>query len=64
MLRRIVTASSQPGDLCLDFFAGSGTLGAVAAELGRSFLLVDSSPDAVAVMERRLGICRGAPETG
>jgi site-specific DNA-methyltransferase (adenine-specific) len=56
VLRRIVTASSRPGDLCLDFFAGSGTLGAVAAELGRRFLLVDSNPDAVAVMERRLGI--------
>jgi site-specific DNA-methyltransferase (adenine-specific) len=56
VLRRIVTASSEPGDLCLDFFAGSGTLGAVAASLGRRYLLVDSSPDAVAVMEARLGI--------
>ncbi len=62
ILRRIVTASSQAGDLCLDFFAGSGTLGAVAAELGRSFLLVDSSAEAVAVMERRLGIAAERPE--
>jgi site-specific DNA-methyltransferase (adenine-specific) len=38
-----------------DFFAGSGTTGAAALELGRRFLLVDSSPDAVAVMARRLG---------
>jgi site-specific DNA-methyltransferase (adenine-specific) len=39
----------------LDFFAGSGTTGAVAAALGRRFLLVDSNPDAVEVMRRRLG---------
>ena len=56
VLRRIVTASSRPGDLCLDFFAGSGTLGAVARELGRGFLLVDSNPEAIEVIERRLGI--------
>lgn len=56
IVHRIVTASSRPGDLCLDFFAGSGTLGAVARGLGRNFLLVDSNPDAIAVMERRLGM--------
>jgi site-specific DNA-methyltransferase (adenine-specific) len=51
----MVAASSRPGGWCLDFFAGSGTLGAVAAKLGRRFALVDSSPDAIAVAERRLG---------
>ena len=61
VLRRIVTASTREGDRCLDFFAGSGTLGAVAGRLGRGFVLVDSSPDAVAVMVERLGIApRGA----
>ena len=35
VLRRIVQASSREGDWCLDFFAGSGTLGAAALELGR-----------------------------
>lgn len=54
MLRRIVQASSRPGDLVLDFFAGSGTTGAVAAALGRRFLLVDDNPEAIAVMRRRL----------
>jgi len=54
LVRRFVQASSRPGDLCLDPFAGSGTLGAVAAALGRRFLLIDSNPEAVAVMERRL----------
>jgi site-specific DNA-methyltransferase (adenine-specific) len=54
VLRRIVQASSAPGDRVLDFFAGSGTTGAVAHALGRRFLLVDESPDAVAIMHRRL----------
>jgi site-specific DNA-methyltransferase (adenine-specific) len=54
ILRRIIQASSEPGDWVLDFFAGSGTAGAVAAELGRRFVLVDENPDAVAIMRRRL----------
>ena len=55
LLRRMVQASSRPGDLCLDPFAGSGTLGAVAAKLGRRYLLIDESPEAVRVMRDRLG---------
>jgi len=54
VLRRIVQASSAPGDWVLDFFAGSGTTGAAAQALGRRYLLVDESPDAVAVMRARL----------
>ena len=54
IVRRMVQASSAPGDLCLDPFAGSGTLGAVAAALDRRYLLIDDNPDAVAVMLRRL----------
>ena len=54
VLRRIVTASSRPGDWVLDFFAGSGTTGAVSAELGRRFVCVDSNPEAVEVMRLRL----------
>jgi site-specific DNA-methyltransferase (adenine-specific) len=54
LLRRFVQASSQPGDLCLDPFAGSGTLGAVAAKLGRRYVLMDESPEAVRVMRERL----------
>jgi site-specific DNA-methyltransferase (adenine-specific) len=55
VVRRIVAASSRPGGWCLDFFAGSGTLGAVARRLGRRFVLVDSSTDAIAVAQERLG---------
>jgi site-specific DNA-methyltransferase (adenine-specific) len=54
VVRRIVGASSRPGGWCLDFFAGSGTLGAVARAMGRRFVLVDSNPEAVAVAQRRL----------
>jgi site-specific DNA-methyltransferase (adenine-specific) len=53
VLRRVVTASSNPGDLVLDFFAGSGTTGAVALELGRRFLLVDDNKEAIDVMRER-----------
>lgn len=54
VVRRMVQASSREGDWVMDFFAGSGTLGVVAAETGRRFLLVDKSAEALAVMENRL----------
>jgi site-specific DNA-methyltransferase (adenine-specific) len=59
VLRRIVSASSRPGGWCLDFFAGSGTLGAVCSQLGRRYVLIDSSPAAIAVIRARLGIEAG-----
>jgi site-specific DNA-methyltransferase (adenine-specific) len=54
IVRRMVQASTEPGDWCLDFFAGSGTLGAAAAKLDRRYVLIDESPEAVAVMRQRL----------
>jgi DNA modification methylase len=54
IVRRMVQASTRPGDWCLDFFAGSGTLGAVAGALGRRYVLIDSNPEAVRVMRSRL----------
>jgi len=53
VLRRIIQASSAEGDVVLDFFAGSGTTGAAASELGRSFILIDQNPEAIAVMKDR-----------
>ena len=53
VLRRIVCASSPPGGVVLDFFAGSGTTGAAALEAGRKFILIDVHPEAIAVMKRR-----------
>ncbi len=54
LLKRILAASSQPGDTVLDFFAGSGTTGVAAHELGRRFILVDNNPEAIEVMKKRL----------
>ena len=54
IVRRMVQASTRPGDWCLDPFCGSGTLGAVAAKLGRRYVLVDSNPEAVRIARERL----------
>jgi site-specific DNA-methyltransferase (adenine-specific) len=54
ILRRIIQASSREGDWVLDFFAGSGTTGAVAQALGRRFVLVDQNPEAIQVMRARM----------
>lgn len=55
ILERIVRVHSNPGDTVLDFFAGSGTTGEAALRNGRNAVLVDSNPEAVQVMARRLG---------
>jgi site-specific DNA-methyltransferase (adenine-specific) len=54
ILRRIIQASSKKGDVVLDFFAGSGTTGFVANELGRRFILVDQNPESIEVIKNRL----------
>ncbi len=59
LLERIVRVHSNAGDMVMDFFAGSGTTGQAAANLGRRFLLIDSSRDAVRVMRKRLGNALG-----
>jgi site-specific DNA-methyltransferase (adenine-specific) len=61
IIRRMIQASTRPGDWCLDFFAGSGTLGAVAAKLGRRYVLIDCSPEAVRIIQDRLNVrCQGS----
>lgn len=54
ILRRIVAVHSEPGDTVLDFFAGSGTTGDAALELGRSAILIDDNREALQVMQERL----------
>jgi site-specific DNA-methyltransferase (adenine-specific) len=54
ILNRIIKVHSRPGDVVLDFFAGSGTTGDAAARNGRGFVLVDSRPEAVAIAATRL----------
>ena len=53
ILRRIVAASSKPGDTVMDFFAGSGTIGAACLEMGRKFILIDANPQALQTMAVR-----------
>lgn len=56
VLRRIVAVHSNADELVLDFFAGSGTTGEAAQEVGRRYLLVDKSMAAVATCVKRLGL--------
>jgi site-specific DNA-methyltransferase (adenine-specific) len=53
VINRIVEASSTPGDLVMDFFAGSGTVGESCLNLGRHFILIDNNTQALEVMARR-----------
>lgn len=54
LLERIVAACSDEGDLCADFFAGSGSFGAVCSRMGRRWILCDESPLATAAEVTRL----------
>lgn len=53
ILKRIIQASSNPGDTVLDFFAGSGTTGYAAYELNREFILMDNNLESIEVMKKR-----------
>lgn len=53
ILNRIIQASSNPGEVVLDFFAGSGTVGESCLQLGRRFILIDNNPQAMQVMLQR-----------
>ena len=65
ILERIVKIHSRPGDVVLDFFAGSGTTGAAAAKNGRRFVLIDENPEAIAIMKKRLAdVLVGQPQGG
>ncbi len=54
LLKRIILASSNEGDLVADFFCGSGTTGAVAEKLGRRWIMADLSKFAIQVTRKRL----------
>ncbi len=56
ILERIVKVHSNPGDCLVDFFAGSGSFGEAALRHDRKAILVDSNPEAIAVMKRRLAV--------
>lgn len=54
LLKRIILASSNPGDWVADFFCGSGVTAAVAEELGRKWIAVDNSELAIETTASRL----------
>jgi len=54
VINRIVQASSLPGQIVLDFFGGSGTVGESCLKLGRKFILIDNNQVALEVMAKRL----------
>ncbi len=54
LLERIILASSNPGDLVMDIFGGSGTTAAVAEKLGRRWIACDFGKHAIYTMQRRL----------
>ena len=53
LINRIIKASTLPGNVVLDFFAGSGTIGASCLELNREFILIDNNQAALEVMAQR-----------
>ena len=56
LLERILLASSNPGDLVLDPFAGTFTTGAVAKRLGRRFIGIEREREYIKIGLRRLGL--------
>lgn len=54
LLARVLLATTRPGDLVLDPFAGTGTTGAVARRLGRRFLGIERDPGYAALAEARI----------
>jgi site-specific DNA-methyltransferase (adenine-specific) len=54
VLNRLIKVHTNPGDVVLDFFCGSGTTGDAAAKNDRGFVLIDSNVEAVEVCTKRL----------
>jgi site-specific DNA-methyltransferase (adenine-specific) len=55
LIRRYVAISSNPGDLVLDPFMGSGTTAVAAKQLGRRYLGFDTNADYIEMAEKRIG---------
>ena len=53
LMDRILRASTNPGGVVLDFFAGSGTIGESCLSLKREFILIDNNPASLEVMAKR-----------
>lgn len=62
LLNRIISASSNPDDLVLDPFNGSGTTGVVATALGRRYIGIDTNDEYLALTQKRFEDVVNAPE--
>lgn len=54
LIERMIKASSNQGEIVLDFFAGSGTTGIAAMNLNRNFILIEKDDDYFKLIEKRL----------
>jgi DNA modification methylase len=61
LLHRIISATTKPGDVVADWFAGSGTTAAVAAQTQRNFIVADQKDKAIELITARLGAIAGCP---
>ncbi len=61
LLYRILLSSTNPGDMVLDPFFGTGTTGAVAKKLGRKFIGIEQNPDYVELAHKRIAAVEAAP---
>lgn len=64
LLERIILASSNPGDLVMDIFGGSGTTAAVAEKLGRRWITCDFGKHAIYTMQKRLATIAESDKLG
>lgn len=64
LMRRIIEMASNPGDLVLDFFAGSGTTAAVAHKLGRQFITCDQLDSQIEMSLKRLKAVLNGEQSG
>jgi site-specific DNA-methyltransferase (adenine-specific) len=64
ILRRMIQGSCPANGIVADFFAGSGSAGAAAYDLGRRFLMVDSNPEACQTMAERFSSFEGVTYSG
>ena len=64
LVRQMLLPSARPGDIVLDPFAGSGTTGEVALDLGMKAILIEAAPPAQAALEHRVSRLNGSLQAG
>ncbi|MBA4380405.1 MAG: DNA methyltransferase, partial [Anaerolinea sp.] len=62
LLYRVILSSTNPGDVVLDPFFGTGTTGAVAKKLGRHFIGIERDPEYIKIARERIAAIEPAPE--